>query len=239
LEYINLHDWPTDKIEAVELQNQLAGKIEKHGNIDNLCLVAAVETSYGKNSDYIYASAVVTTFPEINEVARTVHYTRLDFPYIPGLFYFREGPVILSALEKIKQDPDIIIVHGHGYAHPGRCGMASLVGLAFDKPSIGCARKLLTGFHRPVEPRKGSQQPITINFREVGIAYRSKENVKPIFISPGHKCNLTQARDTIVQNLRGYRMPEPMRLAHLFANKYKRHREQKNPAYKQFETQSS
>ena len=141
MEYINLHDWPTDKNEAVILQNQLAGKIESHGNIDNLRLVAAVETSYGKNSDHIYASTVVTTFPDIEEVERTFHYCTLKFPYIPGLFYFREGPVILSALEKIKENPDIIIVHGHGYAHPGRCGMASLVGLAFDKPSIGCARR--------------------------------------------------------------------------------------------------
>ena len=147
--------------------------------------------------------------------------------------------MILSALEKIKENPDIIIVHGHGYAHPGRCGMASLVGLAFDKPSIGCARRLLAGYHRPVDPRKGSQQPLILNSREVGIAYRSKENVKPIFISPGHKCNLAQARDIIVQNLRGFRMPEPLRLAHLYANKYKRHREQKNSTDKQLESQSS
>ena len=105
--------------------------------------------------------------------------------------------------------------------------MACQIGLAIDRPTIGCARKLLAGRHRPVAPAKGSSQPIVANSKQVGLAYRSKENVKPIFISSGHRCDLEHARDIIVKNLRGFRLPEPLRLAHLFANKYRRRSEAK------------
>ena len=118
-------------------------------------------------------------------------------------------------------------VHGHGTAHPRRIGMACQIGLDFDLPTIGCARKLLSGAIRPVGETRGSSQPILLKGREVGLAYRSKDRVKPIFISPGYKCDLPFALDIIVKCLRGYRLPEPLRIAHLFANKYKRYNEKK------------
>lgn len=223
MEYKQLHEWPTTKPDAIAIQNEMADKVELHGNFIDVRLIAAVDTAYGKNGEILCASAVVTTFPEIEEVEQSFHYGPAVFPYIPGLFYFREGPIIVNALEKIKSDPDVIIVHGHGIAHPRRCGMACHIGIAFDKPAIGCARKLLTGYHRPIAPAKGSFQPITSRSKEVGVAYRSKDNVKPIFVSPGHKCDMAQAREIVVKNLRGFRLPEPLRLAHLMANKYKRH----------------
>ncbi|MFQ5452747.1 MAG: endonuclease V [Candidatus Zixiibacteriota bacterium] len=227
MEYKIHHHWPENKFEAIEIQKKLAEKIQIDGNYDDIKLIAAVDTAYGKNADLIFAASVLVTFPEIEEVERTFQYEPVNFPYIPGYFYFREGHVIINTLAKLKCEPDIIIVHGHGIAHPRRCGIASLIGLAFDKPSIGCARKLLTGNLRQVSPTKGSYQPIILNSKEVGIAYRSKDNVKPIFISPGYKCNLNQSKDIIVKNLRGFRLPEPLRIAHLIANKFKRHIENK------------
>jgi len=227
LEYRKLHEWPTTKTEAYTIQEEMAGRVELHANTESPELIAAVDTAYGNNAETLFASVVVTTFPEIEVVERTYHYGPLNFPYTPGLFYFREGPVIIEALAKVESDPDLIIVHGHGLAHPKRCGMACSIGIAFDKPTIGCARKLLTGYHHPVDEAKGSYQPITIQSKEVGLAYRSKDNVKPIFISPAHKCDLDQAKQIIVQNLRGYRLPEPLRLAHLFANKLRRQIEKK------------
>ena len=227
LEYRKLHDWPTTKAEASAIQDEMAGRIELHANAESPGLIAAVDTAYGNNAETLFASVVVTTFPEIEVVERTYHYGPLNFPYIPGLYYFREGPVIIEALAKVESDPDLVIVHGHGLAHPRRCGMACSLGIAFDKPTIGCARKLLTGYHRPVGEIKGSCQPITIRSQEVGLAYRSKDNVKPIFISPAYKCDLDQAKEIIVQNLRGFRLPEPLRLAHLFANKLRRQIEKK------------
>lgn len=228
MEYKILHDWPNNKSEALEIQKELADKIVISGNYDEIKLIAAVDTAYGKNAELVFASAVIFSFPEISEVERTFQYDSVKFPYIPGLFYFREGLTIIKALAKLRSEPDIIIIHGHGLAHPRRCGIASLIGLAFGKPSVGCARRLLTGYHRPVPSSKGGSQPITLDSKQVGLAYRSKDNVKPIFISPGHKCDLTQAKDIVVKNLRGFRLPEPLRFAHLFANKFKRYVERKS-----------
>jgi len=222
-----LHDWPVTRDEAFHIQMRLAPEIELFGNFDDIHHVAAVETAYGTDPDIVYVAAVVVSFPDIEEIDRACHAETVTFPYLPGYYYFREGRAIVKALEKLKQEPDIIMVHGHGIAHPRRIGMASHLGLAMDKPTIGCCRKLLAGQHKTVAPTKGSCQPIVLQGKEVGFAYRSKDNVKPIFISPGHKCTLEQSRDIVVRSLRGFRLPEPLRLAHLFANKFKRGSERK------------
>ena len=227
LKFRQFHEWPSNKSEAIEIQREAVGQVELQATLDDIKLIAAVDTAYSHGGETLYASVVVTTFPEIEEVERSYQHGEVTFPYIPGLFYFREGPVIVKALEKVAHDVDLIIVHGHGIAHPKQCGTASQIGLAFDLPTIGCARKLLAGHNRPVPPEKGSYQPVMLQSREVGVAYRSKTNVKPIYISPGHRCDIPQARSIVVQNLRGHRLPEPLRLAHLFANKYKRHSESK------------
>lgn len=219
--------WPNSAREAIEHQAEMAQKIELFGNFDDLKYIAAVDTAYGRDAEVVYAAAVVFAFPEIVEVERSFRYNRVTFPYEPGLFYYREGPTMLEALARLETEPDVIIVHGHGVAHPRRCGIAGQVGVAMGKPTIGCARRLLAGTHRPVSPLKGSQQTIVMKSKEVGYAYRSKENVKPIFISPGHLCNLEQARDIVVRCIRGYRVPEPLRFAHLYANKFKRRTEAK------------
>ncbi len=231
MEYHQLHEWPTNRVEAYAIQETLAKQVQLLPGAKSPELIAAVDTAYGYAAEIVYASVVVTTFPEIEIVERAQHYSAVSFPYIPGLFYFREGPTIISALEKIRCDPDLIIVHGHGVAHPQRCGMACSIGLAFDKPTVGCTRRQLAGHHQPLPDTKNSCQPITLGSEKVGYAYRSREGVKPIYISPAHKCDLPQAKEVVVQNLRGYRLPEPLRLAHLFANKFCRQAEKrKRPA---------
>lgn len=227
MELRNEHQWPVEKFEAIELQKEFAQHVQILPNFDDVTLIAAVDTAYGRNADIIYASAVIYTFPEIDEVEKRFHYAEVKFPYTPGLLYFREGPAILAALEKLETTPDLIIVNGHGIADYNRCGLASMVGIAFDIPTIGCARKLIAGNHREITPQKGSSQPLFLKDREVGLAYRTKDNVKPLFISPGHRCDIKFAKEMVVQNLRGYRMPEPLRFAHQAANKYKRHIEKK------------
>jgi len=147
----------------------------------------------------------------------------VSFPYIPGLYYYREGQIIVEVLKKLQAEPDLLMVDGHGIAHPKSCGIACHLGIDFDMMSIGCARKLLVGNNVPVRELKGNYQPVRFRGKEVGVAYRSKDGVKPIFISPGHQCDTEYARNIIIRCLRGFRMPEPIRLAHLFANKYKRH----------------
>ena len=220
---IRFHDWPRARFEAVQLQDETIPLVDLQGNNKEPELIAAVDTAYGFGGENLFAAVVVVNFPKLQEIERAYYFDAVNFPYLPGFFYYREGPVISEALERIETKPDLLIVHGHGIAHPKRVGMACQIGLDFDIPTIGCARKILAGSHRPVGENKGYSQPINLKGKEVGLAYRSKDKVKPIFISPGYKCDLAFARNIIVKCLRGYRLPEPLRMAHLFANKYKRH----------------
>ncbi len=208
--------------EAIDFQAEIASKIHLTPEYEEPSLIAAVDTAYGDNGELVFASVVVTTFPEIEIVERASYYSPVTFPYLPGLLFFREGTAIIEAFKKLRETPQLLIVHGQGIAHPKQCGMACHLGHLYDVPAIGCSRKLIAGRHRDLPEQKGSAQPIILRGREAGVAYRSKEKVKPIFISPAFRCNLEQARDLVVRNLRGYRQPEPLRLAHLFANKFKR-----------------
>ncbi len=223
-----LHPWPVTRAEAFAIQEEMAARIEPGGGGGDPGLIAAVDTAHGFGGVTLYACAVAITFPELEEVERVFYHAPLRFPYEPGLLYFREGPIITGALSRLACAPGLIIVQGHGLAHPRQCGVACHVGLVFDRPTIGCARRLLSGKHRPVAAAKGSWQPIIIGSREVGVAYRSRAEVKPIYISPGHRCDIAQARDVVVRSLRGFRLPEPLRLAHSQVNKYKRRHERGN-----------
>lgn len=227
MELVRDHEWPKNKQDALQIQRELAQYIQILPNYDDIKTIVTVDTAYGKNADSIYAAAVAFSFPEIEELEKRFYYTEVTFPYIPGLYYFREGQVIIKSLEKIDLDPDLLIIHGHGIAHMRRCGIASMIGVVFDKPTVGCCRKILAGQYRELSPVKGSFQPIILKDKEVGVAYRTKDNVKPLFISPGHKCDTPFAKEIIVKNLRGFRMPEPLRFAHQSVNKYKRHVEKK------------
>ena len=213
--------------DALDFQAKIASEIHLTPEFDEPTLVAAVDTAYGDKEELVFATVVVTTFPEIEMVERASYYAPVAFPYVPGLMFFREGEAIIRAIQKLRETPDLLIVHGHGIAHPKTCGLACHLGHLFDLPTIGCSRKLLTGQHRDIPEQKGGSQPILLRGKEVGVAYRSKERVKPIFISPAYRCDLEQARDLTVRNLRGYRLPEPLRLAHLFANKFKRNIEKR------------
>ncbi len=226
MKYSIAYDWPEYRDEATAIVEKTIPRITIQAGAPEPKLIAAVEIDYGTGGEILYGGAVVATFPEFRFVERALYYERVTFPYYPGLLFFREGQIIMNALAKLQTEADLIVVSGHGLAHPSFCGAACHVGVAFDRPTIGCARRLLAGEHRPLEDAKGSAQPIMLRGREVGVAYRSKDKVKPIFISPGHKCDLTFARDIIVRCLREYRLPEPLRLAHLEANKYRRRSEE-------------
>jgi deoxyribonuclease V len=223
VQWVNRHEWPVTKSEAYAIQEQRAPLVNCTGNSSEPELIAAVEVAYGERSEVAYAAAVVFTFPELREIERSVGHTPAAFPYLPGLFYFREGPALVQALMGLESNPDLIMISGHGIAHPTRCGMACHIGLDFEKPAIGCARRLLCGTHRPVDTAKGSLQLLKHKGCDVGVVYRSREGVKPIFVSPGHLCDLMFARDIVFRSLRGYRLPEPLRSAHLRAYKYKRY----------------
>ncbi len=232
MEYNLTHEWPTSREQAIAIQRDLRQQVIVSGNFRQPSTIAAVETAYGHEGRVVYAAVAVVSFPELQLIERTYDQRLADFPYVPGLFYFREGPAMIGALSQVKSEVEAIIVHGHGIAHPDGCGIASCIGVAFAKPSMGCARRLLAGRYREVGTKKGSAESIVVNSQPVGLAYRSRDSVKPIFISPGHFCNIEHARNIIVQCLRGYRLPEPSRIAHTAVNKYRRKKERDHePVY--------
>jgi deoxyribonuclease V len=143
--------------------------------------------------------------------------SELDFPYIPGLLSFRESPLILSICEKLSVTPDILLVDGQGIAHPRRFGLASHLGLLLNLPTIGCAKSLLCGIHETRGAEPGSYAEVTDEGETIGAALRTKMGVKPVYVSIGHRVDLKTAIHWVMNCCRGYRLPEPTRLAHLAA----------------------
>jgi deoxyribonuclease V len=217
-----LHEWPRNPNQAVRIQLSLRPRLNLKRDFDNPKLVAAVDTAYNDMNNRLYAAAVILNYPGLDSVDRALAEMEADFPYIPALLTFREGPVILKTLSRLKLRPDVIIYPGHGIAHPRSLGLASHLGILTDIPSIGCSRRCLIGDYHPLGKDKGCLSTLYVENKEVGCVYRTKDDVKPIFISPGYKCGINDATQIIVRCLRGYRMPEPLRLAHLYVNKYKR-----------------
>lgn len=212
--------------EAIEIQKELAKKVIKKDLPGQINYVAGMDISneiFKPDKKKLYAAVVILSFPnlEVVETASCMQVT--DFPYIPGLLAFREAPVIIKALEKIKIKPDVIILDGHGIAHPRKLGIASHVGVLTGYPTIGCAKSILVG--KPegsLSLQKGSFIPLTWQEKIVGNVLRTREKVAPVYVSVGHKINLEKATEIVLACAKKYRLPEPTRLAHLLANQMRK-----------------
>ncbi|MCD6600221.1 MAG: deoxyribonuclease V [Dehalococcoidia bacterium] len=214
----NLHRWDVSVTEAKEIQLKLANKIVIADKDINPQLIAGVDISSPDSHGMARGAVVVLRYPELNIVEVKVAKSKVTLPYIPGLLSFRECPVILAVCEMLYNTPDIVLVDGQGIAHPRKLGLASHLGLFLDLPTIGCAKSILCGKHEPVEEKPGSFAKLIHNGQIVGAALRTKAKVKPIYVSIGHKTNLTMALNWAMKCCRGYRLPEPTRLAHLAAS---------------------
>jgi deoxyribonuclease V len=160
---------------------------------------------------------VVVSYPEFKIAETEIVEGELNFPYVPGLLSFRESPLILSACERLTVTPDLFLVDGQGIAHPRRMGFASHLGLFLNIPTIGCAKSLLCGTHEMPGIEPGSYAEIIDKGEVIGAALRTKRGMNPIYVSIGHKINLQGAIHWALECCRGYRIPEPTRLAHLAA----------------------
>ena len=231
MKWIHTHSWPTTKSAAYDLEESRLALLSPEEPLPQPKVLAAVEATYGHGAESIFAAAAVMSYPELEPIERTLCHLPVDFPYIPGLFYYREGPVMVEVLRKLTHQPDVILVSGHGRAHPRRLGLACQIGISFDTPTIGCARRLLIGRHQPVGETRGNMETIVHRGDTIGVAYRSKDSVKPIFISAGHRSDTDTAAATIARTINGFRLPEPLRLVHNLANRHKRNVE-KSPQQK-------
>lgn len=157
---------------------------------------------------------MVLSYPDLNIAeVRTVE-AEPSFPYVPGLLSFREVPVLLGALEALQTTPDIVLVDGQGIAHPRRFGLACHLGLMLDVPTIGCAKSLLVGMHDTLSEEDCVWTWLEDDGEVIGAAVRTRRGVKPVYVSVGHRVNLDAAIDWTLACCRGYRLPEPTRLAH-------------------------
>jgi deoxyribonuclease V len=207
--------------EATEIQKELAEKVIIEDVPDSINYVAGIDVSqyiFKKDSPF-YAVVVVHSFPDLEMVEKTDYSEYVDFPYIPGFLAFWEVPVIIKALEKIRIKPDVILVDGHGISHPRRLGIASHLGVLTEYRTIGCAKSILTGKPvSPLPPGKGNFVPIIWKGEIVGNEVRTKDKVKPVYVSVGHKVTLEKATDIVLACTTKYRIPEPLRSAHEYAN---------------------
>lgn len=212
-----LHGWDVTAAQAREIQVSLARRVATESGVVNPRLIAGIDISAPDAQGVGRGAVVVLHYPEFGIVEVKEAQSKIRFPYVPGLLSFREGPLILAACEKLSNVPDLILVDGQGIAHPRRFGLASHVGLLLDLPTIGCAKSILCGQHQSVEEEAGSHTELRDNGALIGAALRTKSRVKPIYVSVGHKINLASALQWVMKCCRGYRLPEPTRLAHLAA----------------------
>jgi deoxyribonuclease V len=207
------HLWNVSPRRAAEIQRRLAAQVVQKAPRRPPRLVAGVDAAFSRDGRFCIAGVVVwdRQTGEIGEsrVARR----RLVFPYVPGLLSFREAPAVIAALRKLRIRPDAIVCDGHGLAHPRRFGLACHVGLLTQRPTLGCAKSRLVGEHREPGSRRGSRTALTDRGEVVGAVLRTRDGVRPVFVSVGHRTDLRTAIETVLGCHAGYRLPEPTRLA--------------------------
>jgi deoxyribonuclease V len=217
MQIVNRHSWQVTAAGAIEIQKELAGEISRVGNIPNIQFVAGVDISVNRWTKTGTGAVVILSYPSLEITEIKVVTDRINFPYVPGLLSFREMPLLLKAFEKIERGPDLVLVDGQGIAHPRRVGLASHLGLWLGVPTIGCAKSRLCGEHEIPPLEAGRSTELVDNGEVIGAVLRTKESVKPLYISIGHLIDLPSAIRFVMACCRGYRLPEPTRLAHLAA----------------------
>jgi deoxyribonuclease V len=191
--------------------------------VPHLRFVAGADLAYDRQSDTLFAALVVLRFPDLERVETLIGRGRATFPYIPGLLSFRETPALLRLFARLKHEPDVIFIDGHGRSHPRAAGIACHIGVLLDRPVIGCAKSLLTGtYEEPARSRGSVSHLHDDKGRIIGAVVRTRDRVKPVFVSVGHRISLAEAIRLTLACGRGYRIPEPTRQADLLAERAKR-----------------
>jgi len=210
-----LHSWDVSAKEAIRIQEVLKDQIVLKRNFSKISTIGGGDVAYSKNGNRLFGAIAVLSFPNMEVLDMATVDGKITFPYIPGLLSFREGPILTKTFQRLRIRPAVMIFDGQGIAHPRRMGLASHMGLWLDVPSIGCAKTpLLKEFINP-EPTKGSFEWIRQEGKKVGAVLRTKEKVKPLFVSPGHRIDLMTSIQLILESCQGFRIPEPLRRAHL------------------------
>lgn len=204
---------PASVQEARALQEMMRHEVSLEDSFSEVKTIAGVDVGYDIKKNISKAALVVMNMNELKVTTSTVDFDPTPFPYIPGLLSFREAPVIIKALGQLRQRPDLIMIDGHGVAHPRGLGIAAHIGVLTGLPTIGVAKSLLCGSYKEPALTQGSTQPLIYKNNKIGTVLRSKDGVKPLYISPGHRVSHESAVKFVLKCLTRYRLPEPTRLA--------------------------
>ncbi|MGN6270715.1 MAG: endonuclease V [Sphingomonas sp.] len=220
-------DWlaPPDLRTATAVQRTIADSVERVDRIGAVSVVAGVDTSmkWRDTRGPIHAAVAPLAWPG-GRVLPAHSLTAVPaIPYVPGYLGFRETPVLVELLDRLAERPDLLLVDGHGIAHPRRCGIATHLGVVADLPTIGCAKTLLCGrVEGELGPDPGATAPLVDRGEQVGVALRTRARATPIYISIGHRVSLETAVAWVMKLNDGRRLPLPIRLAHDAANAARR-----------------
>jgi deoxyribonuclease V len=199
----------------MEIQQGLRSRVSMERTFGQVNTVAGVDVSF--KGEVAQAAIVVLNYPELTPIDYSLADLAVEFPYIPGLLAFREAPVVLAALEKLKTEPDLFIFDAQGLAHPRRMGLATHLGVIIDKPSIGCAKSRLCGSHHEPGTERGSFAHLYDDDEIIGAVVRTKTGINPLYVSIGHQVDLSTAIEYVLGCCTKYRLPETTRYAHRVA----------------------
>ena len=212
------HRWNLTPRQASALQVKLRRRLRFDDSAAPLRYVAGVDVGFEQAGTIARAGVVVLSLPDLAVVDCAIARAPTRFPYVPGLLSFREIPVILQALRRLRIAPDALLCDGHGYAHPRRFGLACHLGLIADLPCVGVAKTLLIGTHDAAPEDRGAWSALTEQGELIGAVLRSRAGVKPLYISVGHRVTLPRAIELVMACTTRFRLPETTRWAHRLAS---------------------
>ena len=214
-----LHDWNLDPKSAIALQRDLASQLisDTPLALESVAKIAGVDVSV--RSGVTRAAVVLMRFPQLDIIELACAERETTLPYIPGLLAFREGPVILEALEKLRSEPDVLLFDGMGQIHPRRMGIAAHLGLWLERPTVGCGKSHYIGEYSAPAEAKGSSSPVMYRDEQLGCLLRTRTKVKPIYVSVGHLIDLESAMRLVLASSTRFRLPEPVHAAHRAASR--------------------
>ncbi len=208
-------DW--EKLTAI--QDGLRRKLFLKDTFSKVRLVGGADVSY--SGEDAYCTVVVLDYDDMQPIEEKTTKSKVDFPYVPTFLSFRETPPIIKSFKLLERKPDVLLVDGHGIAHPRGIGLASHVGVLLDYPTIGVAKKILVGDFTAPEI-VGNASEIVYNGRPVGFTLKTRRGSKPIFVSPGHKVSHKSSLLIVKKCLRRHKLPEPLRMAHMLSTQAKK-----------------
>jgi deoxyribonuclease V len=204
---------------AADLQRRLADRIERRDRTGRVRRIAGADVSYSRHDPRLFAAVVVVNARTLEVLETSSVVAEARFPYVPGFLSFREAPPVMEAFRGLSDWPDLLLVDGHGVAHPRGFGLACHLGILLDVPSVGVAKSVLVGDADPPGPRRGSTARLVHRERTVGRVVRTRDRVRPVYVSVGHRLSLRTAVEWVLASGRGFRVPEPTRQAHLAVNR--------------------